>query len=104
MPEAIGRNIVVIQTTKGITMNLYIIVYNFIRILSILSIFIILSLGFILPISLIHGLVINPIILVSLMVCFAISHKKLQSIKQSADIVRLPDNSKFRLSNERNVA
>ncbi len=85
-------------------MKLYIFFYNFIRILSFILILIILSLGFILPISLIHGLVINPIILVSLMVCFAISHKKLQPTKPLADIVRLPDNSKFRLSNERKVA
>lgn len=91
-------------------MNLYSIVYNFIRISSILSILIILSIGLILPVSLIQGLVINPIILVSLMVCFAISHKKLQPDKPLANIVRLPstlllsDNSKLELSIERQVA
>jgi hypothetical protein len=91
-------------------MNLYSIVYNFIRISSILSILIILSIGIILPVSLIQGLLINPIIIVSLMVFFAVSHKKLQPVKPLANIIRLnntlrlPDNSRLILSIERQVA
>jgi hypothetical protein len=91
-------------------MNIYSIVYNFIRLSSILSILIILSLGLIIPTSLIQGLVINPIIIVSLMVCFAISHKKLQPVKPLVTIVRLPttlrspDNSRLKRSNDRQVA
>jgi hypothetical protein len=85
-------------------MNLYNIIYNFIRITSILSILVTLIIGLIFPISLMQGLVINPIIVVSLMVFFSISHKKLRPTKKSVDIVRLPDNSKLTIGSERKVA
>ena len=76
-------------------MNIHNIFYNGIRTISTVSILAILSIGFILPISFVQALVINPIILVSLMVIFAISNEKLKSVTQIAKVVRLPDNSKF---------
>jgi hypothetical protein len=78
-------------------MNIHNIFYNSIRIISIVSILALLSIGFILPISYVQALVINPIILVSLMVIFAVSNEKLKSVTQVADIVRLPSNSKCKL-------
>ena len=85
-------------------MNINRIVCNCIRTTSLVAIVGILSLGFILPISLIQALVINPIILVSLMVIFAISNEKLQSVKHLVDIVRLPDKTKCKLSAINKVA
>jgi len=78
-------------------MNIHNIFYNCIRTISIVSIFAITSIGFILPISFVQALVINPIILVSLMVIFAVSNEKLKSVTQVAEVVRLPNNSKCKL-------
>ena len=90
-------NIVVTQATEEITMNIHNIFYNIVRIISIVSIFILLCIGFILPISFVQALVINPIILVSLMIVFAIANEKLQSVTHVANIIRLPDNSNYHL-------
>ena len=76
------------------------IVYNCIRTISLIAIVTILSLGFILPLSLIQALLINPIILVSLMIVFAISNEKLQQIKSLVSIIQLPNNSKPKLINK----
>jgi len=78
-------------------MNIHNIFYNGIRAISIISILAILSIGFILPVSFVQALVINPIILVSLMVVFAVSNEKLKPVSPVADIIRLPDNSKCKL-------
>lgn len=74
-------------------MNVHNIVYKGIRVISILSILGLLSIGFIVPISFVQGMVINPVILVSLMGIFAIANAKLESVKESAAIVHLPNNS-----------
>jgi len=79
-------------------MSIHNIFYNGIRTISIVSILALLSIGFILPISFVQALVINPIILVSLMIIFAVSNEKLKLVTPVvADIVRLPDNSKCKL-------
>lgn len=75
-------------------MNIHNIVYKGIRAISFISILGTLSIGFILPISFIQTLVINPIILILLMLIFVISNEKLKSAKKLAAIVPLPDNSK----------
>jgi len=78
-------------------MNIHHILYNGIRTISIVSILAILSIGFILPISFVQALVINPIILISLMIIIVVSNEKLKSLTQVADIVRLPNQSKCKL-------
>ncbi len=78
-------------------MNIHNIFYNSIRTISFISILVILSIGFILPISFVQALVINPIILISLMVIIAVSNEKLKTLTQVADIVSLPNNSKCKL-------
>jgi hypothetical protein len=70
------------------------IIYNGIRTISIVSILTVLTIGFILPISFVQALVVNPLILVSLMVIFAMSNEKLQSITNVTALTHLPDNSK----------
>jgi hypothetical protein len=75
-------------------MNIHNIVYNGIRLLSLISIFTLLSLSLILPISFVQALLVNPIILVALMAVFALLNEKLKSKKKLADIVRLPNNPK----------
>jgi hypothetical protein len=75
-------------------MNIQNIAYNGIRLLSLISIFALLSLGMIIPISFAQALLINPIILISLMAVFVLSNEKLKSKKKLADIVRLPNNPK----------
>jgi hypothetical protein len=85
-------------------MNIHHIIYHCIRILSIVSIAGLLSVGFILPISFVQALVINPVILVSLMVIFAVSNNKLNSIKPVNNIVHLPNNSKCKLCSTRKAA
>ena len=82
---------------KEVTMNIHNIFYNGISAIRLVTILTISSIGFILPISFVQALVINPIILISLMVIFAISNEKLKSVTQVADIVRLPDSSKCKL-------
>lgn len=62
-------------------MNIYTITYNVIRIVSIIAILVVLFIGFIQPISFTQGLVINPILLVTLMSLLAISNEKLKSAK-----------------------
>jgi hypothetical protein len=89
-----GINIVVIQTIKGIIMNTHKIFLHCIRTISFISILAVLSIGFILPISIAQALVINPVILFSLMVIFALSNEKVKLAKQLANIVTLPGNSK----------
>lgn len=75
-------------------MNIYNIAYKGIRAISFISILGTLIIGFILPISFIQTLVINPIILIFLMLIFVFSNEKLKSVKKLAAIIRLPDNSK----------
>jgi len=75
-------------------MNIQHFFYNSIRTISIAAIVVILSIGFVLPISFTQALVINPMLLVSLMIAFVISSEKLKSANQLADVVHLPQKSK----------
>jgi hypothetical protein len=75
-------------------MNIHKLFYNCVRTISLLSILGILSVGFILPISVMQSLLINPIILVSLMIIFVIAHEKLQPVRQLTNIVNFPENLK----------
>jgi len=77
-------------------MNIHSIVYNGIRIISFVLIIGILSIGFILPISFVQALVVNPIILVFLMIVFAISNEKIKSVRKLADVIPLSGKSKYR--------
>ncbi|OUR63736.1 hypothetical protein A9Q74_00100 [Colwellia sp. 39_35_sub15_T18] len=77
-------------------MNIHSIVYNGIRIISFVLIIGILSIGFILPISFVQALVVNPIILVFLMIVFAISNEKIKSVRKLADVIPLSGKSKCR--------
>jgi len=78
-------------------MNIHRIVYNGIRIISFVSIIGMLSVGFILPMSFVQALVINPIMLVFLMIIFAISNEKIKSVRKLADVISLPSKSKCRV-------
>lgn len=96
LSKAMWSNIVVTQVTERATMNIYNIVYHGIRIISLILIMGILNIGFILPISFVQALVINPIILVFLMIIFAVSNEKIKSVKKLADVISLPSQSKCR--------
>ena len=80
-------------------MNFYKILYHIIRALSFISILGVLSIGFILPISVVQALVTYPIALVFLMLTFVLTNEKLKRVQKLADVNCLTDNSSCKSSN-----